>query len=95
MTSSEFVIWLKGFISASNNYNLTPSGWETLKAELEKVNDNETDFDWSMYPYDYSDQDPGFLPANEELLEAAQKYKEWLDKSDRPTWYSTSTNNIK
>ena len=39
MTSKEFIIWLKGFITGSNNYNLTPSGWEALKSNLEKVND--------------------------------------------------------
>ena len=41
MTSNEFVIWLKGFIAGSNNYNLTPQGWEALKNNLEKVNDNK------------------------------------------------------
>ncbi len=41
MTSNEFVIWLKGFIAGSNNYNLTPQGWEVLKNNLEKVNDNK------------------------------------------------------
>jgi DNA-binding PadR family transcriptional regulator len=39
MTSKEFIIWLRGFITGSNNYNLTPSGWEALKNNLEKVND--------------------------------------------------------
>ena len=39
MTSREFIIWLKGFIAGSNNYNLTPAGWETLKYNLEQVND--------------------------------------------------------
>jgi DNA-binding PadR family transcriptional regulator len=37
MTSKEFIIWLKGFIAGSNNYNLTPSGWEALKRNLELV----------------------------------------------------------
>jgi hypothetical protein len=39
MTSKEFIIWLKGFIAGSNNYNLTPSGWEALKRNLELVDD--------------------------------------------------------
>jgi hypothetical protein len=39
MTSEEFIIWLKGFIAGSNNYNLTPQGWEALKSNLEEVND--------------------------------------------------------
>ena len=37
MTPEQFVIWLKGFVSASHNYNLTPSAWQALKDELEKV----------------------------------------------------------
>ena len=41
MTSNEFVIWLKEFIAGSNNYNLTPQGWEALKNNLEKVNNNK------------------------------------------------------
>jgi hypothetical protein len=40
MTSSEFVMWLKGFVAGSNNYNLTPQGWEALKHNLEKVDDS-------------------------------------------------------
>ena len=39
MKSKEFVIWLKGFVAGSNNFNLTPAGWDTLKDELEKVDD--------------------------------------------------------
>jgi hypothetical protein len=37
MTPEEFVIWLQGFIVGSNNYNLTPAGWEALKEQLKKV----------------------------------------------------------
>ena len=37
MTPEQFVIWLKGFVEASNNYNLTPAAWQALKDELEKV----------------------------------------------------------
>ena len=40
MTSKEFIIWLKGFIAGSNNYDLTPSGWEALKSNLEQVEDD-------------------------------------------------------
>jgi hypothetical protein len=39
MTSKEFIIWLRGFVAGSNNFNLTPQGWDTLKEELEKVSD--------------------------------------------------------
>ena len=40
MTSKEFTIWLKGFITACNDYAPTPKQWDTIKEELEKVNDN-------------------------------------------------------
>ena len=37
MTEHEFIMWLKGFIAGSNNYNLTPAGWEELKEKLNNV----------------------------------------------------------
>ena len=40
MTSKEFVIWLKGFLAGSNNFNLTPAGWDEVKEQLDKINDN-------------------------------------------------------
>jgi hypothetical protein len=40
MTSSEFVIWLKGFATAANSYNITPAQWDEVKEQLNKVNDN-------------------------------------------------------
>ena len=39
MTSKEFVIWLRGFIAASNNYNITPAQFDELKDTLLKVED--------------------------------------------------------
>lgn len=39
MTSKEFVIWLKGFVAGSNNYNLTPKGWDEVKQQLSEVTD--------------------------------------------------------
>jgi hypothetical protein len=40
MTSKEFVIWLKGFATASNNYSITPKQWDDLKDKLGEVNDD-------------------------------------------------------
>ena len=40
MTSKEYIIWLKGFITACNDYAPTPKQWDTIKEELIKVNDN-------------------------------------------------------
>ena len=39
MTSKEFTIWLKGFITACNEYSPTPKQWDIIKEELEKVSD--------------------------------------------------------
>ena len=41
MTSKEFIIWLKGFITACNDYAPTPKQWDTIKEELEKVSDEQ------------------------------------------------------
>jgi hypothetical protein len=40
MTSNEFVIWMKGIVVASNNYNITPSTWDEIKENLKNVKDN-------------------------------------------------------
>ena len=44
MTSNEFVVWLKGFVAASNNYNLTPVAWDELKMKLNEVDNNKPMF---------------------------------------------------
>ena len=41
MTSKEFTIWLKGFITACNEYSPTPKQWDIIKEELEKVSDEQ------------------------------------------------------
>lgn len=40
MTSSEFVIWLKGFTEGVHEFNITPKQWDLLKEKLSQVNDN-------------------------------------------------------
>lgn len=40
MTSKEFVIWMKGFFEACNDFTATPKQWDRIKEELDKVNDN-------------------------------------------------------
>ena len=40
MTSKDFIIWLKGFTEGVHQYNITPVQWETLKEQLDKVDDN-------------------------------------------------------
>jgi len=37
MTSKEFVIWMKGFMEACNDYTATPKQWDRIKEELENI----------------------------------------------------------
>lgn len=46
MKPEEFVFWLKGFVTASNHYNLTPAAWDELKAQLQKVQLSEDEDDY-------------------------------------------------
>ncbi len=40
MTSKDFVIWLKGFVAAANEYNITPKQYDAIVDKLKEVNDN-------------------------------------------------------
>lgn len=99
MNSTEFVIWLKGFVAGSNNYNLTPSGWENIKEELNKVNDEEL-YDGPMTDVDPDCEECGGenLSLNDYLTEAARRYKEIIEEYDdygqripKSKWHSTNT----
>ena len=37
MTSEEFVIWLKGFVEACNDFHPTPKQWDKIKEVLESL----------------------------------------------------------
>jgi hypothetical protein len=50
MTSKEFVIWLKGFVTATNNYNATPKQWDDLKDKLKEVDDSSLPT-YPIFPY--------------------------------------------
>ena len=47
MTANDFVIWLKGFASAANTYNITPKQWDIICEELEKVNNTKSN-SWTI-----------------------------------------------
>lgn len=89
MKSEEFVIWLKGFVSASNKYNLTPAGWDTLKEELYKVDDRHKGVfinpDIPFNPPYVSDEQELIAPweePSENLIVAANRYKDIIDEYD-------------
>jgi hypothetical protein len=52
MTPNEFVIWLRGFTQAANNFTLTPKQWDDVREQLDKVELNER---LSRYTLDISD----------------------------------------
>jgi hypothetical protein len=37
MTERDFIIWLNGFVEASNEYNITPKQFDSIKEQLKKV----------------------------------------------------------
>lgn len=37
MTPEEFIIWLRGFAEAANEYNVTPKQWSIVKEKLDLV----------------------------------------------------------
>ena len=39
MTSRDFVIWLKGFTEACNDFTATPKQWDRIKEVLDEVED--------------------------------------------------------
>ena len=43
MTSREFVIWLKGFTEACNDFTATPKQWDRIKEVLNEVEDCDDD----------------------------------------------------
>jgi hypothetical protein len=52
MTSNEFVIWLKGFTQAANNFTCTPKQWDSIKDQLDKVKTEEEITIWTRYTLD-------------------------------------------
>jgi hypothetical protein len=40
MTSKEFVVWMKGFMEACNDFTATPKQWDHIKEVLDEVDDN-------------------------------------------------------
>lgn len=61
MTSKEFVIWLKGFTEACNDFTATPKQWDRIKEVLNEVEDYD----------DYQDIDEeidDWYPAHNNLL---------------------------
>jgi hypothetical protein len=68
MTNRDFVIWMKGFVMACNEYAPTPKQWDTIKDQLDNISDND-----SMWDYE----------PNDALIEAAEKYKKLIPEESK------------
>lgn len=99
MTSKEFIIWLKGFVAGSNNYQLTPQGWNTVKEELEKVDKDDYN-DWmSGYAATFQGEDKtppcvGHAYASDEEERELSKRMDVIGQNGNEGthyWTSTST----
>jgi hypothetical protein len=55
MTSYEFVIWLRGFTEACNEYTATPKQWDKIKEVLNEVQDYDDNPGIDVEIDDYKD----------------------------------------
>ena len=63
MNSKDFIIWLKGFTEGVHQYNITPVQWETLKEQLNKVDDTPYVSDnFTIGPDGAYERDPNQFP---------------------------------
>lgn len=78
MTSREFIIWLKGFTEACNDFTATPKQWDRIKEVLNEVEDCDDDpgldeeiDDWypdSSIPFRPSATFPNYIPPTGTLF---------------------------
>ena len=65
MTSKDFIIWLKGFMEACNEYAPTPTQWDRIREELEKVDNTVTSTGYEPWYNPYQpDYRTGFQTTN-------------------------------
>lgn len=57
MDSKSFVIWMKGFMEACNEFTATPKQWDRIKEVLYEVEDDAWDLDYQ----DEESPIPGYL----------------------------------
>lgn len=82
MNSKDFIIWLKGFTEGVHQYNITPVQWETLKEQLNKVDDTPYVSDnFTIGPDGAYERDPNQFPFG--------------TPNGTPNWYSTIVPNDK
>lgn len=89
MMSKEFVIWMKGFMEACNDFTATPKQWDRIKEELDKVNDNYNSISINTYGTGYGTGATGVLNTTNPNTSFTHKYP------DNATWTYTNGENLK
>jgi hypothetical protein len=56
MTSKEFIVWMKGFVEACNEFAPTPKQWDKIKEVLEEVDDNKKSSSFNYTTTVWNDQ---------------------------------------
>ena len=59
MTSRDFVIWLRGFTEACNDFTATPKQWDRIKEVLEDVEDYDDNPGIDIEIDDWHPENPG------------------------------------
>jgi hypothetical protein len=62
MTSIEFTLWLKGFMTACNEYSPTPKQWDILKEKLAEVEDKVLILESPKFPFGTPNTTPNTHP---------------------------------
>jgi hypothetical protein len=99
MTSQEFIIWMKGFVSAAHEYAPTPKQWEILKDELSKVSDYEDREQLENDFFGTYDTDMGTGPTLDDLQIGPDGayfdgFDDYGQRIPSPKWTSTNTNEV-
>lgn len=69
MTPEEFIVWLRGFAQAANNFTVTPKQWDDIKEKLSTVAIRESKHNHFGYSLDNNATTTGkvLLTDNTEL----------------------------
>jgi hypothetical protein len=102
MTSQEFIIWLKGFVSAAHDYTPTPKQWETLKEQLAEVDDNIIPMGgvivdnntFKTWAENDKRMDVIGQNGNEGTHYDKEEFDDYGQRIPSPKWTSTSTNEV-
>lgn len=86
MTSRDFVIWLRGFTEACNDYTATPKQWDRIKEVLDNVEDYD---DNPGIDVEIDDYHPSWMPSYNPNLTAPLTGTVHVSGSGSPT-FSTS-----